>query len=43
MFDLFVRYKANKVNVVFDALSRLSKNSIIVTKNGSGVLKALYE
>ena len=43
MFDLFMRYKINKTNVVFDALSRLSRNFIIITKDGSKVLKALYE
>ena len=43
MFDLFVRYKINKANIVFDALLRLSGNFIIVTKDGSRVLKVLYE
>ena len=43
MFDLFIRHKTNKANIVFDALSRLSENLIIITKDDSGVLKALYE
>ena len=43
MFDLFMRYKVDKTNVVFDALSRLSGNSIIITKDDSEVLKTLYE
>ena len=43
MFDFFVRYKIDKANIVSDALSRLSGNFIIVMKNGSRVLKALYE
>ena len=43
MFDLFMRYKTNKTNVVFDALSRLSRNSIIIMKDDSKILKALYE
>ena len=43
MFDLFVRYKTNKTNVVSNALFRLSGNSITITKDGSGILKALYE
>ena len=43
MFDLFVRYKIDKTNIVSDALSRLSKNSIIVMNNGSEILKILYE
>ena len=43
MFDLFVRYKTNKTNVVFNALSRLSRNSITITKDGLKVLKVLYK
>ena len=43
MFDFFMRHKTNKANVIFDALSRLSRNSITITKNGSRVLKVLYE
>ena len=43
MFDLFVRYKIKKTNVISDALSRLSKNSIIITKDDSKILKTLYE
>ena len=43
MFDFFVRYKTSKTNIVFNALSRLSKNSIIITKDDSRVLKTLYE
>ena len=43
MFDLFVRHKINKTNIVSDALSRLSRNSIIITKDDSRVLKILYE
>ena len=43
MFDFFMRHKAGKINVVFDALSRLSGNFITITKDGSRVLKALYE
>ena len=43
MFDLFMRYKINKANVVFNALSRLSRNLIIITKDDSGILKVLYK
>ena len=43
MFDLFIHYKTNKTNIVSDALSRLSGNFIIVTKDDSRVLKVLYE
>ena len=43
MFDLFVRYKTNKANVVSDALSRLSKDLIIITKDDSKILKVLYK
>ena len=43
MFDLFMRHKAGKINVVSDALSRLSGNSVTITKDDSRVLKALYE
>lgn len=41
MFDLSVRHKAGKANVVPDALSRL-QGSASVAKNGLGVLEALY-
>ena len=43
MFDLFVRYKIDKTNIVFNALSRFLRNSIIITKNRSEILKVLYE
>ena len=43
IFDFFMRYKINKTNIVFDALSRLSKNFIIVIKDDSKILKTLYE
>ena len=43
MFDLSMRYKINKANVVFNALFHFSKFFIIITKDGSRVLKALYE
>ena len=43
MFVLFIRHKINKANVVSDALSRLFKNSIIITNDDSRVLKVLYE
>ena len=43
MFDFFVRHKASKANVVFNVLSRFSGNSVAIAKDGSGVLKALYE
>ena len=38
-----MRHKINKANIVFDALLRLSRNSIIVTKDDSEILKVLYE
>ena len=38
-----MRYKINKANVVFDALSRLSKTSITIIKDDSKILKTLYE
>ena len=41
MFDLTVRHKAGKANIVPDALSRLQA-STIVAKDGPGVLEALY-
>ena len=43
MFNLFMHYKTNKTNVVFNALSRLSRNFIIIMKYDSRVLKVLYE
>ena len=43
IFDLFVRYKIGKMNVVSDALSRLFENFIIIMKDDQRVLKALYE
>ena len=43
MFDLFVRHKINKANIVSDALSRFSGNFVIVAEDGSEVLKILYE
>ena len=43
MFDLFIRYKTDKANVVSDALSRFPKNSITITKDDSKVLKVLYK
>ena len=43
MFDLFVRHKTNKANVVFNALSRLSRNLITITKDDSKILKVLYK
>ena len=42
MFDLSVRHKAGKANVVPDALSRLQGNPAMITENGPGVLEALY-
>ena len=41
MFNLIIRYKIDKTNIVFDALSRL-QTSIIIIKNKLNVLKALY-
>ena len=43
IFDLFVRYKTDKANVVFNALFRFSGNFVTITKDDSGILKALYE
>ena len=43
IFNLFVRYKINKINVVFNALSRLSRNFITITKDDSRILKVLYK
>ena len=43
IFDFFVRYKTNKMNVVSDALSRLSGNFIIITKDDLRILKVLYK
>ena len=43
IFDFFIRYKTNKANIIFNALSRLSRNFIIIIKDGSRVLKALYK
>ena len=42
MFDLFVRYKAKRTNIVPDALSRLQGSSIIIAKDNSRILKALH-
>ena len=42
-FDLFIYHKTNKTNVVFDVLSRLSRNSITITKDDSEILKVLYK
>lgn len=41
-FDLSVRHKAGKANVVPDALSRLQGDPAAVAKDGAGVLEALY-
>ena len=43
MFDFFVRYKTSKTNVVFNISSPLSRNSVTIMKNGSKILKILYE
>ena len=42
MFNLSVRHKAGKTNVVPDALSRLQGSSSDVAKEGPGILEALY-
>ena len=42
MFDLFVRHKANKTNIVSNTLSRL-QDSVSITINEPEVLEALYE
>lgn len=42
MFDLSVRHKAGKANVIPDALSRLQGNPASIAKDGPGVLEALY-
>ena len=42
MFDLSVRHKANKTNIVSNALSRL-QGSVSITINELEMLKALYE
>ena len=42
IFDLSVRHKANKTNIVSNALSRL-QGSVSITMNGPEMLKALYE
>ena len=42
MFDLTVRHKAGKTNVVPDALSRLQGNPAVIAKDGPGILEALY-
>ena len=42
MFDLFVRHKANKTNIVSNTLSRL-QGSISIAINEFEILKALYE
>ena len=43
IFDFFIRHKTNKTNIVFNALSRLSKFFITITKDDSKILKILYE
>ena len=43
MFDLFVRYKIKKTNVVFNVLLRFSGNFIMISKNDSRILKILYK
>ena len=43
MFDLFIRYKINKTNVVSNVLSRFLRNFIIISKNDSKILNTLYE
>ena len=42
MFDLTIRYKVDKINIVFDVLSRL-QTSITIIKNKLNVLKTLYK
>lgn len=42
MFDLTIRHKINKANIVSNTFFRLQK-SIIITKKGFEILKALYE
>ena len=42
MFDLSIRHKAGKANVVPDALSRLQGRSTEIDKDGPGILEALY-
>ena len=43
MFNLFIRHKTKKTNVVFDTLLRLSGNLTIISKNDSKILKTLYK
>ena len=43
MFDLFMRHKIKKTNIVSDVLSRLLRNLVMISKNNLRVLKALYE
>ena len=42
MFDLSIRHKAGRTNVVPDALSRLQGSSTAVVKDGPGILEALH-
>ena len=40
-FNIFVRHKIDKINIVFDALSRLQTNVVIIDK--LSILKSLYD
>ena len=40
-FNIFVRHKIDKINIVFDALSRLQTN--VVTIDKLSILKSLYD
>ena len=42
IFDLSIRHKAGKVNMVPDALSRLQGKSLEINKDGPRILEALY-
>ena len=42
IFDLSIRYKASKANIIPNALLRLQRNSASIVKNGLEVLKVLY-
>ena len=40
-FNIFIRYKIDKINIMFNALSRLQTNVVIINK--LSILKSLYD